>query len=157
MAFNRDVVQRLARKDQARLYILVGDGELLSIQYSFVLGDRCYWRLPARCPDPEYEKLGLGRIGLIKMLESLINEGIRLVEAGPGHYDYKISSGGEEFALRRLIVTRSSMFARRKTQLFLLWSDLINLIYYRIWFLRIAPKIGFFKFPLWRTWIRTRL
>ena len=157
VAFNRDVVQRLARKDQARLYILVGDGELLSIQYSFVLGDRCYWRLPARRPDPEYEKLGLGRIGLIKMLESLIDEGVRLVEAGPGHYDYKMTYGGEEFALRRLIVTRSSMFARRKTQLFLLWSDLINLIYYRIWFLRIAPKIGFFKFPLWRTWIRTRL
>ena len=93
----------------------------------------------------------------MKMLESLINEGIQLVEAGPGHYDYKMSSGGEEFALRRLIVTRSSMFTRQKTLLFLLWSDLIDIIYYRIWFLKIAPKISFFKFPLWRTWIRTRL
>ena len=157
VAFNRDVVQRLARKDQARIYMLVDDGEPLSIQYGFVLGDRCYWRLPARHADPEYEKFGLGGIGLIKMLESLIDEGIRLVEAGPGYYNYKIEYGGEEFALRRLVVTRSSMFTRQKMLLFLLWSDLIDIIYYRIWFKKMTPKIPFFKYPLWRTWIRTRL
>jgi hypothetical protein len=157
MAFNRDLVNRLAKRDLVRIHELTGNGEILSMQYSFVLADRCYNRLSARRPSAELEKLNLGRIGLLKMLESLIDDGVRLVEAGPGHYDYKMGSGGEEFALLRLIVTRSSMFTRQKTLLFLLWFDLIDIIYYRIWFLKIAPKIPFFKFSLWHTWIRTRL
>jgi len=157
LAFNRDLVERLGKRDLVQIHGLIGSGETLALQYIFVFADRSYWRLPARQSGAEIEKLGLGQIGLLKMLEALIDQGIKHAEAGPGHYDYKISYGGQESALRRLIVTRSSTFTRHKAHLFLLFFDLIHLIYYRIWFLKIAPRIPFLKFPLWRTWIRTRL
>jgi len=157
MAFNRDLVNRLAKRDLVRIHELTGNGEILSMRYIFVLADRCYIRLPARRSSAELEKLGIGQIGLLKTLEHLINEGIKYSESGPGHYDYKISCGGEELALRRLTVTRAAIFTQKKMFLLLMWSDLIDIIYYRIWYKKLSPKIPFFKFPLWRTWIRTRL
>jgi CelD/BcsL family acetyltransferase involved in cellulose biosynthesis len=154
LAFNTEIVARLAKNDQVRLHEIFGDGELLSAQYSLVLGDRCYWRLPARRADAQHP--GLGRLALVKMMEALIEEGVKLSEAGPAHYDYKIEHAGKELFLRRLLITRASLTARVETKLLLLWSDLIDLFYYRIWFKRVRPyfrKTG----PLSRVWIMTRL
>ena len=72
-----------------RLYMLAANGEPISIQYTLVFGNTACWRLPARVATSELEKFGLGRIELIKMIEALIAECVRTIEAGPGHYDYR--------------------------------------------------------------------
>ena len=45
-------------------------------------------------------------------------------------------------------------------QLGLTQADLIHLLYYRVWFLKLAPrlrqKLGLKPRPLWRLWIRSR-
>ena len=155
--FNRDLVEEMADAGYARFYEILGDGKVLSIQYSFVIGDKCYWRLPARDPDPELQKLGLGRIGLVKMLESIIGEGVRHVEAGPGHYEYKVKHGGRELPLQHLVFTPSSLISRLKTGLLLRWADVLHLFYYRIWINKISARLGVQRGSLWRSWIRTRL
>jgi CelD/BcsL family acetyltransferase involved in cellulose biosynthesis len=155
--FNRDVIQRLAAKGQVRLHGVVGNGQLLAAQYSFVLGDRCYWRLPARCMDPLCESVGLGRLALVKMIESLISEGVRVIEAGPGHYGYKIQHGGAEFELRRLVLSNPSSTARIKAKLVLLWSDVVNVLYYRVWFLKVSRYFHMRARGLSKIWLETRL
>jgi len=156
-AFNRELVEKLAAKGQARFYELVCDGKTVSMEYCFVLGDRCYWRLPARNPAEELNKLGLGRVGLVKMVEALIDHGVRIIEAGPGHYGYKVKHLGEELLLRRLVITGLSVNSRVRVKSFLHMADLLNFIYYRIWFLKVAPRICKSQSPLWRSWIQTRL
>ena len=156
-AFNTELVKNFAARNRVRFHVLKGNGEPLSIQYGFVFGDTYYWRLPARNPKSELEKFGLGRVGLVKMIESLIAEGIRTIEAGPGHYDYKVRHGGVELPLRRLVVTRTSALSYWKARSALAWSDLLHLLYYRIWFLKLAWRVPQLQSSLWRTWIRTRL
>jgi CelD/BcsL family acetyltransferase involved in cellulose biosynthesis len=156
-AFNRDLVRRMASAGRARFYEIAGDGRTLASEYSFVLGDRCYWRLPARDPDPELQKVRLGRLSLAEMFRVIIDDGQTMVEAGPGHYEYKVRLGAEERPLRRVMISRASASSRRRSELLLRWADLLHLIYYRGWFLKLAPRLGRSPRPLWGPWRRTRM
>ena len=155
--FNRDLIARMAATGRARFYEIAGDGRVLAIEYCFVLGDRCYWRLPARNTDPEMQKLRLGRLSLAELFRVSIEEGQTAVEAGPGHYDYKLKLGADEHQLRRVIVSGRSTSSRLRAALLLRWADLLHLVYYRGWFLKLAPRLRRSPRPLWAPWIRTRI
>jgi CelD/BcsL family acetyltransferase involved in cellulose biosynthesis len=156
-SFNRDLIARMAPTGRARFYEIAGDGRPLAIEYSFVLGDRCYWRLPARDPAPELQKLRLGRLSLAEMFRVLIEDGQTMVEGGPGHYEYKLRLGAEEHPLRRVVISGSSASSRRRSDLLLRFADLLHLVYYRGWFLKLAPRLGRRGRPLWGPWLRTRM
>jgi CelD/BcsL family acetyltransferase involved in cellulose biosynthesis len=155
--FNRDLISRMAATGRARFYEIAGDGRVLAIEYSFVLGDRCYWRLPARDLDPELQKVRLGRLSLAEMFRVMIEDGLTMVEAGPGHYGYKMRLGAEEHPLRRVVISGPSASSRWRSALLLHWADLLHLVYYRGWFLKLAPWLGRSGRPLWGPWIRTRM
>lgn len=146
---------------QCVLYHLEGKTGRLSTQLAFISGENCHWRLPARALDHDLEKFSIGKVGLLLMLEALIRRGVRVVEAGRGEYDYKLSCGGEEVPLEQLYFIRSGALPRMRMRVFGLWSRLLNLAYYRIWFLKLRPrliqKFGLRPRSLWRAWIVSRL
>jgi CelD/BcsL family acetyltransferase involved in cellulose biosynthesis len=156
-AFNRDLISRMATTGRARFYEIAGDGRVLAIEYGFVLGDRCYWRLPARDLDPELQRVRLGRLSLAEMFRVMIENGQTMVEAGPGHYEYKVRLGAEEHPLRRVVISGPSASARWRSALLLRWADLLHFVYYRAWFLKLAPQLGLSGRSLWGRWIRTRV
>jgi hypothetical protein len=90
-------------------------------------------------------------------LRGLGEDGLRDVEAGPGHYEYKMRLGAEEHPLRRVVLAAPTAAARARTALLLRWADLLHLVYYRGWFLKLAPRLGRSGRPLWGPWIRTRV
>ena len=63
LSFNRVLVERFARRGQVRLYELMFENETLSLQFGFLLGDRFFWRLPARRVGERWDKAGIGRAG----------------------------------------------------------------------------------------------
>lgn len=138
-----------------------GRDEPLATQFCLVAGQVCHWRLPARSTDPELERLSLGKIGLIQMIEQLINAGVTRIEAGIGAYGYKLIYGGESVATHRLIVSRQSAWSSFLIKISLGWARFLHLAYYRLWFGRIAPRlrsvIPLGHKPLWSAWIRTRI
>ena len=155
--FNRDLISRMAQTGRARFFEIAGDRRMLASEYGFVLGDRCYWRLPARDRDPALEKVRLGRLSLAEMFRVIIEDGQKMVEAGPGHYEYKLLLGAEEHPLRRVVISGPSALSRWRSALLLRWADLLHLIYYRAWHRRIAPRLGRSGRPLLGLWIRTRV
>ncbi len=152
----RMVVEQ-AKRGRLRLIRLLADGKAVSYQLCYVFAGRWHWRLPARLVGSDWRKYGLGRIGLIKEIEIALAEGIHEIEAGAGHYDYKVKLGGKEFPLYVIMLIRKQLFCRLRASLFVSLSSLLNYCYYRIWFTRIAPKLPFKRRPLWMLWIRTRL
>jgi len=38
----------------------------------------------------------------------------------------------------------------------LAYADLLHLAYYRVWYIRVAPRLRVLSRPLWRSWIRRR-
>lgn len=158
-AFHRALTGTLAPRGVMRLDRLSDEAGPIAEQLLYVSGGVAWWRLPARRLDPDTEKLGAGRIGLVLMLERLIGEGVRLVEGGAGDYDYKKTWGGEAVPLRRMIAHRPG--PAPGLRVLLAWADLLHLAYYRVWVLKLAPRLsqrlGQRRRPLWRAWIRSRI
>jgi CelD/BcsL family acetyltransferase involved in cellulose biosynthesis len=157
LAFNRSLVASLAPEGRVRLTRLVADGELLASEYGLLFGRRGHWRLSARATHPRWNECGLGRLGLAKMLEAMIGEGVRSVEAGPGRYPYKRRLGADEHDLRSLLLVRNEAMARRRSQLAVRLADLLDRTYYRLWYLRVARRAPIARRPLLKAWIRSRL
>jgi CelD/BcsL family acetyltransferase involved in cellulose biosynthesis len=155
--FNRELVREHAALGRFRLYRLLADGNVVSSQYGFCLGDRLCARLPARPAGREWDRFGLGRVGLIKMIESAITEGVRHIEAGCGHYDYKVLLGAKEYPLGSMLISSNRMGSRLRCRGLALASQGLHLLYYRIWFGRIAPKLPLSRRALWKSWIRSRV
>lgn len=157
LAFNRDLTRDLARLGRLRFYRLLADGKVVSYQYGYRLGDRLCWRLPARPAAREWDRFGLGRVGLMKMIEDAISEGVRHIEGGCGHYDYKVQLGAKEYPVGSLLIAANRVGSRLRCRCLVLVSRLLHLLYYRIWFGRIAPRLPLRRRSLWRSWIKTRL
>jgi Acetyltransferase (GNAT) domain len=157
MEFNSTLVFELAKHGRLRLIRLLADGNAVSYQLCFSFGKRWHARLSARLVGPEWDKFSLGRNGLVKIIEMAIKEGVQEVEAGAGHYDYKVKLGGVEHNLYSILVVKNCLITRLRALLFCKAADLLHLLYYKIWFSRLAPKLPFRRRPLWKLWIRTRL
>jgi CelD/BcsL family acetyltransferase involved in cellulose biosynthesis len=155
--FNSELVRSLSKSGRYRMLYLRADGATISYQYGFVFGDRFYWRLPARTTEAGFERFGLGVLGLVQLIEAMIGEGVRSIEAGLGHYDYKIHFGGKEVDTRSYLVLANRGLVYPRFRFFAFLSHLLDLTYYRIWFKRLAPRLPLPRRPLWRTWIRSRL
>lgn len=155
--FNTAIVHEMAKRGRLRLLRLIVDGQVVSYQLCFAFRDCWCWRLPARLVGSQWDRFALGRIGLIKEIEAAIAQGVREIEAGAGHYDYKVKLGGEEYKLYSIMYVRNRWSSRYRTILFSMLSKWLHFCYYRVWFNKLAPKLPFQRRPLWKIWIRSRL
>jgi CelD/BcsL family acetyltransferase involved in cellulose biosynthesis len=158
-AFLRAVVARLAPLGRGLIENVTGDGDLLASRITFQLGERVYWRLTARTLDPVAQSIGVARVALLDWAGAAAMRGGKLIEAGAGEYDHKLAYGGQSVPLRRLIL--APRHTASEVAVALVLFDLLDLLYYRIWFLKLAPRLrkvtGMRPRPLWRIWRRTRL
>ena len=156
--FNTKIALLNAKYGRLRMHRLILDGRVVSYQLCYAFGNKWYWRLPARLVGDEWDRYALGRIGLIKEIESAIKEEhINEIEAGPGHYEYKIKLGGKELCLYKIFLINKNIGSYCKSIIFLAFARIINYLYYRLWFCKVAPKLPFKRRSLWELWIRTRL
>lgn len=156
-AFHQDLVKRLAELGRFRMLRLCAGDHTVAMHYAFVFGRNGYARLPARSIEKDMGRFSLGVMSLMQLLEQMSREGIRRMDSGPAHYDYKIEYGGRESDYLSVLVKSTRPASSVRVRLFVALSDLIHLAYYRIWRSRIAPRLPFRRGPLWRTWIRSRM
>jgi len=154
--FYRALLERFALLGQAGLDELWLGDVLLSSQLRYSQGSKAYWWLNSRSTAPEFAKIGLGRVGLVERVGDLIRAGIRTIDAGAGEYEYKLAYGGELVAIHDLLISRGKFCARMRVKALIVWADVLHLLYYRLWFLKVAPRLRLSSQPLWRSWIRSR-
>lgn len=157
LEFHRDLVRSQAQLGQCRLYRILADGEVISSQYAFRFDDCLHWMLPARSIGPPWDRLGLGRVGLMRMINAAIEEGVQTLEAGPGHYQYKLRVGGKECTSRSILIEAPRLRSQWRVRAFRQLARGLDKLYYRIFFSRIAPLFPWKPRPLWRSWIRSRI
>ncbi len=153
--FNRDLVDCFGKKGMVRFFRILADNQVASSQFCFLYGHTNYWRLPARACNPDWEKLSLGKMGLIQMFKTSIAEGITTIEGGRCHYDYKVQLGGHEFPLHTIMFIRRGLSATLRVRLFRASASLLHLVYYKLFFTRLATKFPILKRSLWPVWIRS--
>ncbi len=155
--FNAEMASVQAELGRLRLVRSRADGLVVSYVLCYSFGGRWYARLPARLVGPDWDRFGLGRVGLFTMLELAISEGMREIEGGAGHYAHKIDLGAQEHPLHTLMFVRSGAMCKLRVKLFVFFADMLHFCYYRVWFLKLVPKLPLKRRPLWKLWIRTRL
>ena len=153
--FNRDLVESLGKLGLVRFFRILANGQVASSQFCIVFGGTNYWRLPGRECRPEWEKLSLGKMGLIQMIEASMAEGVTAVEGGRGHYEYKLQLGGVEWPLHTVQFTRRGPGVFLRVKIFRALAALVNVVYYKVLFVRLAPKCPVLRRSLWPVWIRS--
>jgi hypothetical protein len=94
-------------------------------------------------------------MGLAKMIEATLGEGQNTIEGGRGHYAYKLQMGGVELPLRTVQIMRYGVGVAARARVFRALAALLNLAYYKVIFMRVAPRIPAVRHPLWPFWIRS--
>lgn len=159
--FYQDLAGRPAAEPPIRLYPLTGAEGLLASRFVLRAAGRAHFRLPARSLDPEVSRLSIGEVSLITSIEQLTAQKVDMIEAGRGDYDYKLSCGGTQVPVWQILLYPDTPRGRGRLRILLGWSRLLNLLYYRIWFLKLAPRLqrrfGRRPRPLWHSWIRSRV
>lgn len=160
-AFYADFCRVCSDDASARLYLQQNDaGEIVSALFCFVAGKSCHALVPARGENQAFPGLNIGLHAQFERIEHITGEGIRVLDSGAGEYDYKASLKGETLAMHRFLVGRDTLFGKMRMHLLRRYANLLNLLYYRIWFNRTAPKLrkaGLKTGPLWQSWIRSRV
>lgn len=154
--FHVDLVNKQANRGRFFLFRILSSNKVISYQYMYICGKTLHWMLPARVFDSELERLSLGRLSLVRMLNWAISEGITHVDAGAGHYPYKLQLGAKEFERQSLLIVRNRVGALWRCWIFRFQGTLLNIFYYKIWYLRVAPKLHIQQ-PLWKSWIQRQL
>lgn len=148
--FNRDLSRSMAESGQYILYKLKADGKTISYLYGFTQGDKCYMQLTARSISRLYKSYNLGRLGFYNAVGELIPQGIRTIKEGLGFYQYKLKQKGEIEMTSIFRVVANSPGSLGKYMLFSAYGALIKLLYSKIWYYRIQPRMPQrFRFPIW--------
>lgn len=139
--YHRSLVRAQAHKGRVRFYRIHADGEVISRQYAYVCGTRAAWELPSRAMGGRWDKLSLGTAGVVRMFEAAIAAGVREVEGGIGHYEYKLRLGAEELPLSTVRIWHPALASafRRK-----LWRGIqrgTRLAYQSVWHRRVMPRL----------------
>ena len=88
------------------------------------------------------------------MLDVAAAERATEIEAGTGRYDYKDKLNAKTLPVHSLSVCRRGAAPCWRARATLALGDLLHLAYYRVWYQRVAPKVGILRRPLWQSWIR---
>lgn len=156
--FNEALVHAFGKRGNLRLVRITANGITVSYQYAFLLGNSCYWQLTARAMGKEWDQLSLGNTGLVSLVELAVKEGIKRIEGGLGHYEYKLRLGAKEYEAKvgRVIGLRNS--SRLRASALVIVFFIIDLIYHKIWYRRVQPRLGkWFRWPMWELWVRLQI
>lgn len=155
--FTHELLRVCAALGRAQIEEMAVGQTTVGMEISLFFGDTCHRRLPARCCMQEWERRGIGRVALVRQVRDLIAQGTRRIEAGSGHYPYKLNLGGVEYCLHSLLIVRNRRWVCVKARALAWYADLLNCAYYGLWFSRLASRLPFPRRPLWKSWIRTRI
>lgn len=154
LAYNKALVERLSPLGRVRFVRIVTNKGIISRQYAFAFGSSYFWELPSRETGPEWDTFSLGRTGAATMFRVAIEEGKTRIEAGTGSYDYKKLLNATEYRAVIFRVRSARLAARVRHSLFTSFAWALRVVYHKIWYRRIMPRLPVrWRRPQWKLWL----
>jgi hypothetical protein len=155
-AFNSQLAVNLAQSGRTHLLKISAGGRPIIYQYSFIYGKCCYWQLPARAVGIEWNRFSLGATSLVVLIRNMIENGIRRIEGGQSHYDYKTRLGAKESGISVIRINSTKPQSIAKYHMLIGLHRLYLNFYYKLWYSRIQHRLpNVFRRPIWMAYIRT--
>jgi CelD/BcsL family acetyltransferase involved in cellulose biosynthesis len=145
-----------AQLDRGRLRLMrCTHGSLcLGYEYAYRCGRTYQAVLNARTNSGPAAEASLGSVIFSQQAKQAMAEQVRYIDAMRGKYEYKLRLGGKLFPLRSLYIFPRWGLTRGRVRLLRLVARVLDLCYYRLWYCRLAPRLGLTSKRLWRIWIR---
>jgi CelD/BcsL family acetyltransferase involved in cellulose biosynthesis len=155
LEYNRTLVTKLGSQRRVRFLRIWAGDQVVARQYVFAFAGRWWWELPSRIVGEQWNRFSLGPSALVTMLQEAIRDGVRQVEGGLGHYEYKLRLGAEEHRapVFRAFSVRPGSRARQCLYAGLQW--LLRAGYHKVWYRRVQPRLpSRWHRPQWGLWLR---
>lgn len=153
--FHKEMAHAQLKYDRLRLMRIRWGECCLGYEYTYKFGDRYFAFLNSRTDMEDVANVNVGTTIFTEQIKKAMSENVRYVDAMRAKYDYKMRLGGKLFPMRDIYVFQKRILSRSLVYMFRLLSRLLHLCYYKMWFMRIAPKLPLRRRPLWRKWIRS--
>lgn len=154
--FHRQLIAAQAAHGRCRLYKISRENEVISYTYGYAFGEWYFSLLPARSTEEEWERLGIGKVSSLIQMRYEAEDGRKRVDLGQGYYCHKKELGAKVERLDRVRVFPRTMLNRARVVFWLTTSKFIHVVYYKLWFMRIRPRLRFASRPLSCFWNRIR-
>lgn len=154
LEFHHDIAVSQLAHGRLRLMCVQLNNEVLGYEYAYKFADKYFAILNARTENEVYNEIGIGSILFAEQAKMAIREKISYIDAMRGKYEYKLRLGGELLTIKKIFVIRKGIVNSFRAYLFDMFSNLLDFMYYRVWFQRLALKLPFKRRPLWKLWIR---
>jgi hypothetical protein len=141
LEYNRALVAALGPLRRVRFYKLYSGDQVITRQYTYVLGTTLYAELPARAFGDPWDRFSLGCTSQIKLLESAIQGGVKRMDSGLGHYEYKILTGGVETPVTVIYIRRNSGLSGLRFKLWGKFHEFLRLFLHKIWYRKVMPHL----------------
>jgi len=140
-AFHEDVVRALRASGRLVLRFGLSDTRPCCATYGVCFGRRIHWLLAARSLDPRWHFCFLGRVAACDLVRTAIAQGVREIDMGVGHYDYKLRLGGALHPVVNIVAVRGSPDAFAATCLLRLIALAHDFVGYHLWYQRLARRV----------------
>jgi hypothetical protein len=141
LSYNRDLVEAHGALGRMRFTRIRVEDRVIASQYIFSFGGCYYWELPSREIAPEYSDFRLGSTASLTMIGTAITEGITRIEAGLGHYPYKLELGAKEHPVVVFQIHKTTFLSQVRKSISDLIKQFVAYGYNRIWYRRIQPHL----------------
>jgi CelD/BcsL family acetyltransferase involved in cellulose biosynthesis len=155
LEFHREIASVQLEHGRLSLLEIRLSDDCFAYQYSYEFGDKCFELLTGRSTSRNLYHVDLGRMLFAEQAKNAIRDGVHYIDSMRGRYEYKLRLGGKLFPIRSVLIYPNGLSVFIKVYIFRIFARLLNLCYYRIWFLRLASKLPFKRKPLRNTWIKT--
>lgn len=155
LAFHRELAPAQLKKGRLRLFRLQCSDGSRAYAYNFRCGDMVFEYLLGRTLSAP-QGVSLGRLLHSESVRQMTGESVRWVDAMQGRYEYKCQLGGQQYPLRQVYLNREGMRSRIRIRLFKWTAALFHLVYYKIYYYRLAVLLPIrWRKELRRSWIRS--
>lgn len=141
LAYNRALIQAQAKRGRVRMIKIWAGEEVVCRQYIFSFGGRWWWELPSRSVGEKWDRLSVGPAGIVVMIGEAIKEGVREIEGGLGHYEYKLRFKADEHRVHLFRAASLRPESAFRQKVFGAFQWLLQTITLKIWYRRVQPHL----------------
>jgi hypothetical protein len=155
--FHREVTSLQQKQNRLRMLQVFYNNECVDYEYLYKLGDKYCWFLNARSDAATEAGLDIKWIAFHAKVELAISEEVKTIDGMRGFYDYKIEMGGKALPIKNLYIIPKAFPNFLRAKLFQAMAWVFDIIYFKIWCVRVGPKLGWKRGLLWKSWIKTHV
>ncbi|MBI1826299.1 MAG: GNAT family N-acetyltransferase [Planctomycetes bacterium] len=158
-SFHREFASRALSSGRLALFEVRTNQEVLAGEYALRFGPRLHWIIGARANGVS------SRIGYLGSLDHAWKDGVKLIDALPGYYDYKRRLGARVVGVKDILAVNNCNSSRRRLTLHRAAAEAVSFAYGRALWWHVAPWLskrmphlfaGNVHRQLWTPYIRSR-